>query len=134
MNCRRTSKKHLGMGTVVLLVTSMVLMGGAGVFHVYLKNRQIHVAREIHAVEERISQHELDITNLEVRLDDQLNPILINDRLAGASSDLQRIPLRVVKEVPLLRERPAAASSGRAALSSPAPARSAPFSSVVGGP
>lgn len=134
MNRRRTSTAHLGMGTVILLVTSMVVMGGAGVFHVYVKNRQINVAREIKAVEERISQHKLDITNLEVRIDDQLNPILINDRLTDMSSDLRSIPLHVVKKVRAWRKAPETEPSGGVALLRPTSAGSASDPAVVGGP
>ncbi|HJM63787.1 MAG: hypothetical protein QF405_10415 [Roseibacillus sp.] len=105
MNRRRKGKPHLGFGTVVFLMVAAVMMAAAGVFHVYVKNRQINVAREIQGMEERISQHKLDITTLEVRLDDQLNPILINDRLSEMSSDLRRIPVGVVKAIPLLRSR-----------------------------
>lgn len=100
MNRRRAVKPHLGLGTIVLLIVTAVVMAAAGVFHAYVKNRQINVAREIQGVEDRISQYRLDITTLEVRLDDQLNPILINDRLAEMSSDLRRIPVDVVREIP----------------------------------
>ena len=47
-----------------------------------------------------MSQHRLDITNLEVRLEEQLNPILLNDRLIQMSSDLRSIPLEAVKSIP----------------------------------
>tara|TARA_B100001105_G_C22323706_1_gene413730 strand:- start:268 stop:675 length:408 start_codon:yes stop_codon:yes gene_type:complete len=105
VNRRRKVKPHLGFGTVVFLIVAAVMMAAAGVFHAYVKNRQINVAREIQGMEERISQHKLDITTLEVRLDDQLNPILINDRLNEMSSDLRRIPVGVVKEIPVSRSR-----------------------------
>ena len=108
MNRRRAVKPHLGFGTIVLLIVAAVVMAAAGVFHAYVKNRQINVAREIQGAEDRISQQRLDITTLEVRLDDQLNPILLNDRLAEMSSDLRRIPVDVVREIP-------ASQSGRSA-------------------
>jgi len=121
------------MGTVILLVASMIVMGGAGVFHAYVKNRQINVAREIQVVEERISQHKLDITNLEVRLDDQLNPILINDRLADMSSDLRRIPPSVVKEISFATESGSESARG-AVPSRPASAGDLSLSAVTSKP
>ena len=134
MNRRRKMKPDLGFGTVVLLIVTAVVMAAAGVFHAYLKNRQIKVARQIQAVEERISQYKLDITNLEVRLDDQLNPILINDRLTEMSSDLRRIPLDAVKEVSPRRLDPVNTSSGRVVTSRPPPAGTAPVSAMAGSP
>ena len=133
MNRRKTTRTSLGMGTVILLVASMVVMGGAGVFHAYVKNRQINVAREIQVVEERISQHKLDITNLEVRLDDQLNPILINDRLADMSSDLRRIPPSVVKEISFATESGSESARG-AVPSRPASAGDLSLSAVTSKP
>ena len=133
MNRRRAVKPHLGFGTIVLLIVAAVVMAAAGVFHAYVKNRQINVAREIQGTEDRISQHRLDITTLEVRLDDQLNPILINDRLTEMSSDLRRIPVDVVREIPASQSgRSAADVSGQDAPSFSA--LTAPVSTAAGEP
>ena len=70
-------------------------------FHAFTKNQQINVARVLQRIENRVSQHRLDITNLEVRLEEQLNPILLNDRLIQMSSDLRSIPLEAVESIPL---------------------------------
>ena len=115
-------------------------MAAAGVFHAYIKNRQINVARELQTVENRISQHKLDITNIEVRLDDQLNPILINDRLKEISSDLRRIPMNVVQEVPRARIKAALArhstlsASENSVAERAVPPSSPRASTVAGGP
>ena len=111
MNRRRAARENLGVGPVVLLVLTALVIAGAGVFHAYTKNQQIKVARSLQKVENRVSQHRLDITNLEVRLEEQLNPILLNDRLIQMSSDLRSIPLEAVKSIPL--ERAAEAGRGR---------------------
>jgi len=125
-------KPDLGFGTVVLLIVTVVVMAAAGVFHAYLKNRQIKVARELQGVEDRISQCKLDITTLEIRLDDQLNPILLKDRLMEMSSDLRRIPPGVVEEVPVFRgEAPIAAPLSGSRDSPPVP--SASLSTVASG-
>ena len=76
----------------------------------HTKNRQIKVARELQKVENQISQHRLDVTALEVRLEDQLNPILLNDRLIHMSSDLRRIPVDAVHLIPLTSEGGAVSS------------------------
>ncbi len=126
-------KADLGFGTVLLLIVTALVMAAAGVFHAYLKNQQIKVARELQGVEDRISQCKLDITTLEVRLDDQLNPILLNDRLIEMSSDLRRIPPSVVEEVSVSHEGlPVVAplSGGRHSMSAP----SASLSTVISGP
>ncbi|MDG2488198.1 MAG: hypothetical protein P8M65_10860 [Roseibacillus sp.] len=111
MNRRRAARENLGVGPVVLLILTALVIAGAGVFHAYTKNQQIKVARSLQKIENRVSQHRLDITNLEVRLEEQLNPILLNDRLIQMSSDLRRIPLEAVKSIPL--ERAAEAGRGR---------------------
>ena len=133
MNRRRKMKADLGFGTVLLLIVTALVMAAAGVFHAYLKNQQIKVARELQGVEDRISQGKLDITTLEVRLDDQLNPILLNDRLIEMSSDLRRIPPGVVEEVSVSH----AGLPVVAPLSGGGPSMSAPSSSlstVISGP
>jgi len=111
VNRRRAARENLGVGPVVLLILTALVIAGAGVFHAYTKNQQIKVARSLQKVENRVSQHRLDITNLEVRLEEQLNPILLNDRLIQMSSDLRSIPLEAVKSIPL--ERAAEAGRGR---------------------
>lgn len=112
MNRRRPVKSNIGIGAIVLLIAAALVVAGAGVFHAYTKNQQIKVARALQKVENRISQHRFDITNLEVRLEDQLNPILLNDRLIQMSSDLRRIPREAVQNLPAERDPRAVKSRG----------------------
>ena len=132
MNRRRRMRPDLGFGTVVLLIVTALVMSAAGGVHAYLKNRQIKVARELQGVEDRISQYKLDITTLEIRLDDQLNPILLNDRLIEMSSDLRGIPPGVVEEVPAFRGEFPVASPLPGSRDSP-PLPSASLSTVASG-
>lgn len=88
----------------MLLIAAAVVMAAAGVFHAYIKNRQINVSREIQRVEDNISQHKLDIATDEMLLTDQLNSVRIRDRLKEISSDLRSIPQGVVREVALSSE------------------------------
>lgn len=99
MNRRRAAKPHLSFGSVLLLIVAAVIVATAGVFHAYVKNRQINVAREIQRAEERISQHELDIKTDEMLLAQQLNRILLRDRLRELNSDLRAIPVSIVREI-----------------------------------
>lgn len=99
MNRRRGAKAHLSFGTILLLITAAVVMSAAGVFHAYVKNRQVNVAREIQRAEERISQHELDIRTKQMQLAEQLNRFLLRDRLREFNSDLRPIPVSEVREI-----------------------------------
>lgn len=132
MNRRRTTKPHLGLGSIVLLIAAAVVMASAGIFYAYIKNRQINVSREIQRVEDRISQHRLDIATDEMLLAEQLNPFLIRDRLKEISSDLRAIPLGVTREISARApERPPSPST--AELSSTPPPGLAHRPSPVGG-
>ncbi len=112
MNRRRTAKRTLGFGSIVLLVAAAVVIASAGIFHAYVKNRQVNVSREIQRVEDLISQHELDIKTDEMLLGEQLNRFLIRDRLKEFSSDLRPIPAAAVREIdPAPALHPAVAGS-----------------------
>ena len=99
MNRRRTVRPQLSFGGIVLLISAAIVMASAGVFHAYIKNRQINVSREIQRVEDTISQYQLDIATDEMLLADQLNSVRIRARLKEISSDLRSIPQGVVKVV-----------------------------------
>lgn len=99
MNRRRTVKPHLSFGSVLLLVTAAVIVAAAGVFHAYVKNRQINVAREIQEAEDRISQHRMDIQTSEVLLAQQLNRIRLRNCLLELNSDLREIRPEVLREI-----------------------------------
>ncbi len=99
MNRRRTDGEGLGFGSVVLLVGAAVVTAGSGIFHAYVKNRQIRVSREIEAAEQRIVDHELQIRTVQMLLDEQMNRYLIRDRLRRIASGLRPIPVTAVEEV-----------------------------------
>ena len=99
MNRRRTVRPHLSFGSIALLIPAAIVMASAGVFHAYIKNRQINVSREIQRVEDTISQYQLDIATDEMLLAAQLNSVRIRARLKEISSDLRSIPQGAVKEV-----------------------------------
>lgn len=111
MNRRRTESHNLGAGSVILLVLAAVVVTAAGVFHAYVKNRQIHVKREIEKAEQRISQHEFEIETMQMRLDDELNRYLINGRLREIASDLR--PIHTADIEIIRKERPEEALAQR---------------------
>ena len=100
MNRKRTNR-NLNFGSIVFLVVVAVVLASAGVFHAYIKNRQVEVARQTDKTEQRISQHELDIKTLQMHLDRQLNRFVIRDELARCGSDLVAIPVTEVEEIEL---------------------------------
>ncbi len=98
MNRKRTNR-NLSFGSIVFLVVVAVVLAAAGVFHAYIKNQQVEVARRTEKTEQRISQHELDIKTLQMHLDRQLNRFVIRDRLAQSGSNLEAIPAMEVEEI-----------------------------------
>ena len=106
MNRRRTEHRGLGMGSMVLLITAALVMAGAGMFHAYIKNRQIQVRREIDATERRIDETELRIRTLQMQLDEELNYALIRDRLRRMGSRLRPISETRVLEIDPLQPTP----------------------------
>ena len=89
----------MSFGSIVFLVVVATVLATAGVFHAYIKNEQVEVARRTEKTEHRISQHELDIKTLQMHLDRQLNRFLIRDLLAQSGSDLVAIPVTEVEEI-----------------------------------
>lgn len=98
MNKKRT-KRNLGFGSILFLVLVAVVLATAGVFHAYIKNRQVEVARRTEKTEQRISQHELEIKTLQMHLDQKLNRFLIRDQLRQRGSGLVAIPVTEVEAI-----------------------------------
>lgn len=96
---RRRQERNLSFGSVLLLIVAAVVTTAAGVFHAYVKNRQIDVARQIEETEQRVAQYELDIKTLQMRLDQELNRYLVRDRLQQIASKLESIPVTSVEEI-----------------------------------
>ena len=131
MNRRRSVKPNLGFGSILLLVVAAVVIASAGVFHAYIENRQVNVAREIRKTEDRISQYELDIETSRMLLAEQLNRILIRDRLRDLNSDLRPIAAHDVVE---LDPAPAKRSAVAGAPDSPRSPASSSIASAAGDP
>lgn len=96
---RKRSAKSFGFGSVLFLVLVAVVLATAGVFHAYIKNRQVEVARKTEKTEYRTGQLEMDIKTLQMRLDEQLSSYLLKDRLRLQRSQLVEIPVNVVEVI-----------------------------------
>ncbi len=98
MNRRRDQpRSSVSLFFSVILCFTVVTAGG--VLHVYYKNSQIQVRREIDAIERRIEQSRLDIRTTEMRMDQLLNRFVIRKQLEENGSDLRPISLAVVEEI-----------------------------------
>jgi len=91
MNRRRTEQR-CGPLPVAVLVAAAALGAFGGIVHVYHKNRQIEVAREIEVAKERIAQHRNDIRTVEMRMDQMLNRYVMRAQLRELGSELRPIP------------------------------------------
>lgn len=128
MNRRKKGPREIGFGSVLLLIVAALVMAAGGVFHAYIKNRQINVTREIKRVEDRIAEHQLDIESQEMVLAKLNNQFLIRDRLIDLNTEM--IPITEVTELDLhddemklaqeSLDQPATAESSVVELSRPA--------------
>ena len=89
---RRRPEQRCGPLPVAVLVAAAALGAFGGIVHVYYKNRQIEVARQIERAEERIAQHRNDIRTAEMRMDQMLNRYVMRKQLRDLKSGLRPIP------------------------------------------
>lgn len=94
---RKRSARNLSLGGIIFLVLVAVVLATAGVFHAYIKNMQVEVARETQKTERRTQQLDMDIKMLQMRIDQQLILPLLRDRLKRSS--LVPIPINVIEEI-----------------------------------
>jgi hypothetical protein len=103
MNRRRNDPKNNGIHatTFLAILLAVVTAAGGGIWHAWLKNRQIQVKREIDRIERLCGQHQLDIRTTQMRTDQLLNRFAIRQQLVDLGSDLKPIPMGVTEEIPL---------------------------------
>lgn len=82
-----------------MLIIITVLLATGGVFHAYVKNCQIQVAREIDATNSNIVEMEENMKMVQMKIDRKLNRHIIRAELANRESDLIRIPSSAVEVV-----------------------------------
>ena len=94
---RKRSTRNLTLGSIGFLVLVAVVLATVGVFHAYIKNMQVQVARETQKTEKGTQQLSMDIKMLQMRIDQQLILPLLRDRLKQSS--LVPIPINVIEEI-----------------------------------
>lgn len=85
--------------SITLLVVAALVMASAGVYYVFLKNRQIELARKIEHCENKIAEYEYDIRGLQSRQDEVLDRYLMRDRLEQMNSQMVEIPGKVIEKI-----------------------------------
>ena len=98
MNRRRNESR-----TPVLVIFSVIftfaIVACGGVLHVFYKNRQIQIRREIDATDRRVEHCRLEIRTIEMRMDQLLNRFVIRKQLEENGTSLRPISLAVVEEI-----------------------------------
>jgi len=98
MNRRRNESRN-SSSTIFALVCAAAIIAAGGVLHVYYKNRQISVNREIDGIERRVEQYRLDIRTTQMRMDQLLNRFSIRKQIEQNRSMLRPIPMGVVENI-----------------------------------
>lgn len=89
MRKKRNSKQLSIIMFNILMVFGVFCCGGT--FYTVLKNKQIHLARQIETVQSRTDQHGMDIRTEQMRVDQLLDRYMIRERLRVTGSQLQPI-------------------------------------------
>ncbi len=111
MNRRRNETRASGFPIFAMLFGAAIIAAG-GVLHVYYKNSQIRITRDIDAIDRRVEQDRLEIRTTEMRMDQLLNRFTIRKQLEENGSNLRPISLNVVEEIqPTLSNRRSVASA-----------------------
>jgi uncharacterized protein HemX len=98
MNRRRNENRTPASVFIALLLAAVIAAGG-GVLHAFYKNRQVHIAREIDAIEKRVEQYRLDIRTTQMRSDELLNRFVIRKQIEANGTNLRPIPISAVEEI-----------------------------------
>jgi cell division protein FtsL len=98
MNRRRHESRSSGFPIIALLLGAAIIAAG-GVLHVYYKNCQIKITREIDAIDRRVEHDRLDISTTRMRMDELLNRYAICKQLKENGSTLRPISVAIVEEI-----------------------------------
>ncbi|WP_200392741.1 hypothetical protein [Roseibacillus ishigakijimensis] len=81
------------------MILTAISLGGTGLVHTVLKNRQLEVKREIERVDRRLKEKERDVTNLEIRIGQMENRWDLRNALVAAGTELRGIPLEAIEDI-----------------------------------
>ena len=96
---RRKSEPRTPASVFFALIAAALIAACGGILHVYYKNQQIQVARQIDAIDRRVDQYKLDINITDYRMDQLLNRYAIRKQLEENSSSLCSIPIGLIEQV-----------------------------------
>lgn len=96
---RSQTDRRSGALSVAVLVAATALAAWGGVTHVFYKNRQIRVQREIERVQNRIAQHHDEIRTMRMEMDRGLNCFAIGEQLERHGSKLRPIHPDVIENI-----------------------------------
>lgn len=111
---RRRNEPRTPVSAYFAIILGGVIMTAGGVLHVFYKNRQIQVSREIDAIERHVEQCRLDIRTTDMRMDQLLNRFVIRKQIVENGTSLRPIPLSAIEEID-------STASGRHSVASAAP-------------
>jgi hypothetical protein len=110
---RRRDEPRTSASVFFAVILAATIIAAGGILHVFYKNRQIQITREIDAIDRRVEQCRLDIRTSGMRMDQLLNRFVIRKQLQENGSNLRPISLTVVEEIdpaPSLRRSVASAA------------------------
>ena len=96
---RRRDEPRTSFSVIFAVILAAAICAAGGVLHVYYKNRQIQITREIDAIDRRVEHCRLDIRTTEMRMDQLLNRFVIRKQLEENGSSLRPISLSAVEEI-----------------------------------
>ena len=96
---RRRDEPRTSASVFIAVILAFAIIAAGGVLHVFYKNRQIQVNREIDAIDRRVEHCRLDIRTTEMRMDQLLNRFVIRKQLQENGSNLRPISLANVEEI-----------------------------------
>lgn len=99
MNRRRSDTPQSHFALYFSIIVFAVVASGGGVSYAIFMNRQVETTREIHRVEERIKERELESLTIQMRTGELLNRYKIREELAQQQTSLEPIPQGVVENV-----------------------------------
>lgn len=98
MNRRRNEPRSSGFPIFALLLGASICAAG-GVLHVFYKNSQIKISRQIDAIERNIEHDRLEVRTTDMHMDQLLNRFVIRKQLEENRSTMRPISLAFVEEI-----------------------------------
>jgi hypothetical protein len=100
MNKHRKNDRGFSVSEMIILCVAGVILMAGGVYHAWLKNSQVDVAREMDRSQRRINDHKGEINSLQVKIDKKLNIYQLRDDLNKCGSRLVLLPVSAIERIP----------------------------------